>query len=331
MKLSRLRRVAIVGIVLAVGLAACGSDDKSSTGSTPAAGGGDFTNGGLTIAMITHETPGDTYWDIVKAGANEAAKQHGITLKYSSDPDFTKQAVLVQNAIDSGVDGIAMTAAGPSALGDVVKAANAAKIPVVMFDSGIDDWKALGAMMYFGSDEYLGGVALGDRIGAAGGKHILCVIHQEGSVALEARCKGVKESEGGAASENMQVNGSDDASVNASITAKLQQDPSIDWIVTMGAPVALVSLEAIKTAGTTTKVATFDLNVAAAQAIKDGTIAMAVDAQPYAQGYEAVDSLWLLNTNGNDLGGGGSVLTGPSIVDSSNIEKVLPFAQNGTR
>ena len=67
--------------------------------------------------MITHETPGDTYWDIVKAGANEAAKQHGITLKYSSDPDFTKQAVLVQNAIDSGVDGIAMTAAGPQRWG----------------------------------------------------------------------------------------------------------------------------------------------------------------------------------------------------------------------
>ena len=95
----------------------------------------------------------------------------------------------------------------------------------------------------------------------------------------------------------------------------------------MGARLALVSLEAIKTAGTTTQVATFDLNVAAAQAIKDGTIAMAVDAQPFAQGYEAVDSLWLFNTNGNDLGGGGAVLTGPSIVDPSNIDKVLPFAQ----
>ncbi len=281
--------------------------------------------------MVTHETPGDTYWDIIKAGANQAAEQHGIDLKYSSDPDFTKQATLVQNAIDSGVDGIAMTAAGPSALGDVVNAANDASIPVIMFDSGIDDWKALGALMYFGSDEYLGGVALGDRIGAAGGQHILCVIHQEGSVALEARCQGVEDSEGGAESENMQVNGTDDASVNASITAKLQQDPSIDYIVTMGAPVALVTLEAISAAGSSAQVATFDLNVAAARAIKDGSILMAVDAQPYAQGYEAVDSLWLYNTNGNDLGGGGPVLTGPSIVDASNIDKILPFAENGTR
>jgi simple sugar transport system substrate-binding protein len=329
MKGSGLRRLTSLGLVLTFVLAACGSDKPATTGS--GAGEAAAPASGLTIAMITHETPGDTYWDIVKAGAQQAAKQHGIDLKYSSDPDFTKQATLVQNAIDSGVDGIAMTAAGPSALGDVVKAANAAKIPVVMFDSGIDDWQKLGAMMYFGSDEYLGGVALGDRIGAAGGKHVLCVIHQEGSVALEARCKGVKESKGGATSENIQVNGSDDASVNASILAKLQQDPSIDYLVTMGAPVALVCLEAIKSAGSSAKVATFDLNVAAAQAIKDGTITMAVDAQPYAQGYEAVDALWLFNTNGNDLGGGRAVLTGPSIVDSSNIDKILPFAKNGTR
>jgi simple sugar transport system substrate-binding protein len=324
----------VLGAALVVGLAACGSDDNDkattsvvvSSPSTAAAAAPD--DSGLTIAMITHETPGDTYWDIIKAGANQAAKQHGIDLKYSSDPDFTKQATLVQNAIDSGVDGIAMTAAGPSALKDVVAAANAAKIPVVMFDSGIDDYQALGAMMYFGSDEYVAGQALGKRIAEEGGKHALCVIHQEGSVALEARCKGVGE---GLQSENMQVNGSDEASVNASIAAKLQQDPSIDWIVTMGAPVALVALQSLETAGSSAKVATFDLNLDAAKAIKAGTIAIAVDAQPYAQGYEAVDALWLFNTNGNDLGGGRAVLTGPSLVDASNIDRILPFAENGTR
>ena len=88
-------------------------------------------------------------WDIVKAGANEAAKQHGIDLKYSSDPDFTKQAVLVQNAIDSGVDGIAMTAAGPSALGDVVRR----RMPQRFQSSCLTGHRRLEgarAMMYFG-------------------------------------------------------------------------------------------------------------------------------------------------------------------------------------
>jgi simple sugar transport system substrate-binding protein len=99
----------------------------------------------------------------------------------------------------------------------------------------------------------------------------------------------------------------------------------------MGAPVALVALQSIETAASSAQVATFDLNLAAAEAIRDGTIALAVDAQPYLQGYMAVDSLWLFVTNGNDSGGGKAVLTGPSMVDANNIDVILPFAQNGTR
>jgi simple sugar transport system substrate-binding protein len=278
--------------------------------------------------MITHEVPGDTYWDIIRKGAQAASEKLGVTLKYSNDPDFTKQAVLVQNAIDSHVDGIAMTAADPSPLRGAVAAANKAGVPVVMFDSGIDDWVSMGAMMYFGSDEFVAGQALGKAIAAKGGKHVLCVIHQEGSTALEARCRGVKE---GVSTENIQVNGSDDASVNASITAKLQQDTSIDWIVTMGAPLALVVLQSLTAANSKAQVATFDLNLAAAEAIRDGKIAIAVDAQPYLQAYLAVTSLYLFKTNGDVIGGGLSTLTGPALVDASNIDVILPFAANGTR
>jgi simple sugar transport system substrate-binding protein len=57
----------------------------------------------------------------------------------------------------------------------------------------------------------------------------------------------------------------------------------------------------------------------------------AVDQQPYLQGYESVDGLWLYLTNGNVLGGGQVVLTGPSFVDASNVDKVAQYAQRGTR
>ena len=107
--------------------------------------------------MVTHETPGDTFWDKIKAGAQQAAKNYGITLKYSNDPDPGKQATLIQNAIDSKVDGIATTLATPDALAGAVKDANDAKIPVVAFNSGIDQYKEVGALMYFGSDENLAG------------------------------------------------------------------------------------------------------------------------------------------------------------------------------
>jgi simple sugar transport system substrate-binding protein len=313
----------------AVGLAACSGGGRQVADSTSGGGGNAAGSSGYTIAMITHETPGDTFWDKIKAGAQQAAKDEGITLKYSNDPDATKQATLIQNAVDSKVSGIATTLVTPDALAGAVKAASTAKIPVVGFNSGIDQYKQLGALMYFGSDEQLAGTTAGERIGKEGAKHPLCVIQAAGSVALETRCAGVKSAISG--TENIQVNGADDASVQSTLQAKLSQDKSIDYIVTLGAPIALDALKAISLASSKAKLITFDLNQEAAQAIQDGKIEFSIDQQPYVQGYMAVSSLYLYLKNGNDIGGGKAVLTGPSFVDSSNIATILPFTKNNTR
>ena len=212
----------------------------------------------------------------------------------------------------------------------VTQKAAAAGIPVVAFNQGIDDYKKAGAKMYFGSDETLAGKTIGLKLALQdpGGK-TLCVIQAQGSVALEARCAGVKS--GYASTENLQVNGADLPSVQATLQSKLAEDKSITNIVTLGAPIALAALQAEQSAGSTAKIVTFDLNQDAAQAIKDGKIAFAVDQQPYVQGYQSVLMLWMNITNGNDLGGGGPVLTGPSIVDSTNIDQILPYTKNNRR
>jgi simple sugar transport system substrate-binding protein len=279
--------------------------------------------------MITHETPGDTFWDKIKSGAQQAAKDEGVTLKYSNDPDASKQAVLIQNAVDSKVNGIATTLVTPDALAGSVKAATDAKIPVVGFNSGIDQYQKLGALMYFGSDETLAGQTAGKRIGEAGAKHPLCVIQAAGSVALEARCAGVKSAVPG--TENIQVNGADDSAVVSTLQAKLAQDKSIDYIVTLGAPIAVDALKAMDAASSSAKLITFDLNAEIAQNIKDGKVEFSIDQQPYVQGYLAVSSLYLNLKNGNDMGGGQPVLTGPSFVDTTNIDKILPFTKTNTR
>ncbi len=309
-----------------------GGGGASQGNGSIAAGGGSgqvATGKSYTIAMITHETPGDTFWDKIRAGAQAAAKKDNITLKYSADPDATKQAALIQNAVDSKVDGIATTLVTPDALKGAVKNAIAAKIPLVGFNSGIDQYAQLGAMEYFGSDETLAGNAVGQRLTKEGVKHPLCVIQAEGSVALEARCAGVKAQASG--TENLQVNGADDNSVKSTIQAKLVRDPSIDAVVTLGAPVALDALQSIKQASSKAKLVTFDLNAEAAKDIQSGAIEFSVDQQPYLQGYLAVDSLWLYLTNGNVLGGGKPVLTGPSFVDSTNIAAIAGYAANNTR
>ena len=65
--------------------------------------------------------------------------------------------------------------------------------------------------------------------------------------------------------------------------------------------------------------------------MKDGKIQFCIDQQPYLQGYMAVTQLYLFKKNGNILGGGKPVLTGPSFVDSTNIDTILPFIKNNTR
>jgi simple sugar transport system substrate-binding protein len=292
-------------------------------------GGGGGGNSGYTFAMVTHETPGDTFWDRIRAGAEQAAKDTGSTLKYSADPDAAKQAVLIQNAIDSKVDGIATTLVTPDALIPTVKKAVAAGIPVDSFNSGLDYFQQAGALTHFSSDERLAGQEAGKRMKAAGATKILCTIQQAGSVALEDRCAGVKQSFPN--TENLQVNGADDSAVTSAIQAKLSQDKAIDWVITLGAPQALDTLKAFEGSGSKAKVGTFDTNPDAAQAVQDGKIQFYIDQQPYLQGYMAITQLYLFKKNGNILGGGKAVLTGPSFVDSSNIAATLPFVKNNTR
>jgi len=332
MRSTRIRKGGALALAAAFALSvsACsqgGAPDTEDTSSGSGGGAGD--NSGYTIAMVTHETPGDTFWDKIKSGAKQAADNYGITLKYSNDPEPSKQATLIQNAVDSKVDGIATTLATPDALAGAVKQAVDAGIPTVAFNSGIDQYQQVGALMYFGSDENLAGATAGQRLADAGIQHPLCVIQAAGSVALESRCAGVKSKVAG--TENVQVNGADDSAVVSSLQAKLSEDDTIDSIVTLGAPIALDALKAMDAAGSDATLITFDLNAEAAQRIKDGDIEFSIDQQPYVQGYLAVTSLYLNLKNGNDMGGGGPVLTGPSFVDQENIDTILPFAENNTR
>ncbi|WP_217236684.1 substrate-binding domain-containing protein [Streptomyces sp. AC555_RSS877] len=288
-------------------------------------------SGRLKVALITHGGKGDDFWELVQKGARVAAAKDGIELTYANDSDPDGQAELVRDAIRDKVDGIAVTLAKPQAMKGPVAEAKAAGIPVVGLNSGIDAWRSAGLLQYFGQDEGVAGRAVGDKLDGLKAAHALCVIHERGNVALEARCAGVKKTFTGE-TEMLYVDGTDMAAVNASITARLRQDPSIDEVVTMGAQFALAAVESVKTAGNGARVATFDLDKDLVKAVRDGDVQFAVDQQPYLQGYLAVDSVWLYKTNGNLSGGGvAPVLTGPAFVTKTNVASVARFAAAGTR
>ncbi|MFE7231464.1 sugar ABC transporter substrate-binding protein [Streptomyces sp. NPDC002405] len=333
----RFRGVApLVAVTAAAALALAGC--SSGSGGKKAEEGGDgggtagkATTPRMTVALVTHQAPGDTFWDIVRKGAEAAAAKDNIKLVYSADPNAGTQANLVQNAIDQKVDGIAVTLAKPDAMRSVLAKAEQAGIPVVGLNSGLNDWKKLNLLEFFGQDESVAGEAFGKKLNEVGAKKAVCVIHEQGNVGLTQRCDGVKKTFQGSI-ENLYVNGADMPSVKSTITAKLKQNGSVDHVVTLGAPVAMTAVQSVGDAGSKAQVATFDLNKELAGAVKKGDIEFAVDQQPYLQGYLAVDGLWLYKNNGNYSGGGEQpVLTGPAFVDKSNVEKIAGFAAKGTR
>ena len=218
-RFAALTTAVLAGALLAAGCSSGSGGKQSETGGDDAAAG-KATTPRMTVALVTHAAPGDTFWDLIRKGAQAAAAKDNIKLVYSSDPSAGNQANLVQNAIDQKVDGIAITLAKPDALKDVVSKAKAANIPVVGLNSGVSDWQKLGLMEFFGQDESVAGEAFGKKLNEVGAKKAVCVIHEQGNVGLTQRCAGVAKTFTGKL-QTLNVNGTDMPSVKSTITAKL--------------------------------------------------------------------------------------------------------------
>jgi simple sugar transport system substrate-binding protein len=314
----------ILALSLVLFVAACGGDDDD--GGDEAAQGGD-----LTFAVITHGE-GDTFWAVAKAGAEQAGEDLGVTVDYQeSANDPQRQAQLIDAAVNQQVDGIATSVPDPDALTGAIKNAVDADIPVVTLNSGSDVFDQLGAITHVGQDETIAGEAAGRRLADEGGQKLLCIVHEQGNIGLDQRCEGAARGFGGQV-ENFQVTGvADLATTQSEIESKLQSDDAVDTVLALNPDIAAVARDAIQGSGSEAALATFDLSPDVIQAIQDGEILFAVDQQQYTQGYLPVAFLYLFQTNGNTVGGGLPVLTGPGFVDETNAEQVAELAEQGTR
>ncbi|WP_199551535.1 sugar ABC transporter substrate-binding protein [Streptomyces sp. N35] len=283
-----------------------------------------------TFAMVTHSGDGDSFWDIVQNGARQAAVKDNINFLYAHNDQAQDQAQLVQSYIDKKVDGLIVTLAKPDAMKGVMANAKKAGIPVITVNSGSAESKEFGALSHIGQDEEIAGEAVGEELNARGKKQALCVLHEQGNVGHEQRCAGVKKTFKGKL-ENLYVDGTNMPDVQSGIGAKLQADTDIDTVVTLGAPFADAAVKAKADAGSDAEVDTFDLNEDVARGLQEKTYGFAVDQQPYLQGYEAVDLLWLYRYNLNVLGGGRPVLTGPQIITDKDAGALLEYTERGTR
>lgn len=325
---------AVLALALTTALAGCSSTGgkraEDARKAAQAQGRAAVDTPRWTFAMVTHSGDGDTFWDIVQKGAKQAAVKDNINFLYAHSDEAQQQAQLVDSYIAKGVDGLIVTLAKPDAMKAAVEKAVRAGIPVITVNSGAEQSKAYGALTHIGQDETVAGEAVGEELDKRGKKKALCVLHEQGNVGHEQRCAGAKKTFGGEL-VNLYVDGTNMPDVKASIEAKLQADKDVDAVVTLGAPFADTAVQAAKSAGSKAEIDTFDLNAKVATALKAGTLGFAVDQQPYLQGYEAVDLLWLYRYNADVLGGGKPVLTGPQIITRENAADLVAYADRGTR
>jgi simple sugar transport system substrate-binding protein len=333
--------MAVIVAALALLVAGCGQKKDangnpvgSGNDSAKSSGGSDveLTQGaGLTIAMVTHSDEG-SFWSVVKKGAQAAAQAEGDKLVWSpSDNDPQKQAQLIDAAVSQKVDGLAVSVPNADAIKGSLAKAKAAGIPIITLNSGQGDSKALGAITHVGQDEEIAGEGAGQRFKTEGVKKVLCVIHEQGNTGLQDRCNGVEKGFGGTVTD-LQVKGTADvATTQTEIKSKLQADKSYDMVIALNPDIAEAAKTAIKGAGSSAKLSTFDLSPDVIKDIQAGTIDFAVDQQQYLQGYLPVVLLTLYKKNLNTVGGGQPVLTGPGFVDKANAATVAKLATAGTR
>ncbi|MFJ6787048.1 substrate-binding domain-containing protein [Streptomyces angustmyceticus] len=312
---------------LATGCGAAGGQD--APGAAAGSGQGASTPR-MTIGMVSHAGDGDTFWDIVQNGAERAAVKDNVKFLYAHDKEGAQQAALIQSYIDQKVDGLIVTLAKPQAVKAAVRKAVAQGIPVITINSGGEFSRAYGALTHIGQDESVAGRAVGDELNRRHRRKVLCVVHEQGNVSLEDRCAGVRKSFHGTV-ENLDVDGTNAPASQSSVEARLQSDKGIDAVVTLGAPMAAIAAKAGEEAGSAAQLATFDLNSAVVKLLKAKDVTFAVDQQPYLQGYEAVDLLWLHKANADVLGGGRPVLTGPALVSGADVPKLTEYTGRGTR
>lgn len=320
------KKVAALAAVAALALSGCA---QASTSSSSAAG----DHKDMKICVYTHGD-GGTFWSVAQKGAEAAAADLGVTLDYQgSNNDAAKQASTIEAGVAAGCKGIAASAPDPAAIKSAMLKAHDAGIPTVTMNSGSSVFAELGAFTHVGQDEIVAGEQAGLKFNAMGVKHVLCPIQEAANIGLTQRCEGLaKTFKGKATNFNLDGGLADLTAASAKIKAALQADKTIDAVFALNADIAAKAvLPAAESLNLMLKIGTVDMSPEALQAIKDGKMEFAIDQQQYAQGYMSVVLLYLALTNGNELGGGAPIYSGPGFVTKDNVDNVIALVKAGTR
>lgn len=323
-------RVLAPALVMLTGTYACSPQDapEDQAGNARAA---------LRIVVVSHGQSSDAFWSVVANGIDDAAEDLGVRVEYQAPTSFdmVRMSQMIDAAVVSRPNGLIVSIPDPQALGQSLRAAVSAGIPVLGINSGADAWQAIGLVAYLGQTEYEAGHGAGERLVASGATRVLCVNHEVGNLSLDERCRGLTDAmvSGRGTVSVLGVDLADPDDAEQRIASALSNDTSIDGMLTLGPAGAVPALAALRAAnrGGGFQFGTFDLGADVLDAIIAGEMAFAIDQQPYLQGYLSVVLMTKYVEAGVMPGGGDLIRTGPSFVTAANAADVLRLTEQGIR
>ena len=256
----------------------------------------------LRVAVIPKGTTHE-FWKAVHAGAEKAAREVNVEVIWKGplkEDDLKSQVDLVQSFTAQGVSGIVLAPLNDTALGAPVKAATAAGVPVVIFDS---DLKDKSYVSFVATDNRAAGRLAGERMAKLlGGKgSVLVLRYQEGSASTNNREEGFLEAirrfpEIKIASENRYAGATTETAHAASENLLLAQNAAkgtIDGIFTPNESTTFGMLLALQKAELAGKVhfIGFDSSEKLVAGVNAGQIDALVLQDPLKMGYLAVKTL----------------------------------------
>jgi simple sugar transport system substrate-binding protein len=291
--------------------------------------------------IVSHGGPGDSFWGVVMKGMKDAAAvinkgtDDTINAVYSGPAKYSVEELvnMLNSAIATKPDGIAVTITDPAALDAPLRKAIAAGIPVIAINvpDRRPEAERIPYLFYVGGDEYLSGIEAAKRILAVRKpKRAVVAIHEIGHMGLETRAKGFIEvmEESGVPVEKIATY-LDPTQAIEILKGYFAKHPETDAIFTVGSIPSDYVIQFLKEKKLTGKVlhGAFDVSADTAKAIEEGITLFTISQQQYLQGYLPIEFLYLLNKYkflpAND------VLTGPGFIDASNVKSVEELVMQG--
>jgi simple sugar transport system substrate-binding protein len=276
----------------------------------------------------------EAFFDPVKKGMNDAANLMQVNCRFTGteEVNLNEQVNLVKQALDEGVDGVALSIIDPVTFDDVVKMSMDKGIPVVAFN--VDDNQTPNSRVSAVVQDF---PKAGKTVGNYMRKYIpenskvLVLLHSAGITALDERLKGIQEAlKGKNITWEILVTGIDPEHSGELICNKLKLHPEIKYILGTGQvdteSAGLIVEEYFKGQGY--QVAGFDLSLEILRLIQEGIIQLTIDQQPYIQGFYPVIQLTLLCRIGLTPS---NIDAGIGLITKENVKSVIRLNKEGLR